>query len=149
MGILDQYKMQLAKDRENENNDFPEDSNLNESQRSEYEEKLKELRNSECDMEAIYRKAISEMKKMSEAQMEESSMIRVEDDIKVSVKHAYCEECGEELISNVPLMFNPYTLEKMCKHTCSKCGKTYNLEYAYPRLVFTDNKGNEIPAFTR
>ena len=50
---------------------------------------------------------------------------------------------------SIPGMFNPFTFEKVCKHTCKKCGKNYNLEFAYPRLVFLDNNGEEIPAFTR
>ena len=149
MGILDEYREQLTKDKEKENNDFPEDCNLNESHRSEYEKCLKELRNNENDMENIHRKLMSEMQEMTEEQMEESNMLKNENDIKLLVKRAYCDECGEELISNAPPMFNPFTFEKVCKHTCSKCGKVYNLEYAYPRLVITDNNGNEIPAFVR
>lgn len=149
MGILDQYKVQLAKDKENENNDFPEDSNLDESQRSEYEKRLNELRNDENYMENVHRRIMSEMKHMTEEQMEQSNMFKVESDIKLFVKHAYCEDCGEELISNTPPMFNPFTFEKFCKHTCSKCGKIYNFEYAYPRLVVTDNNGTEIPVFVR
>jgi RNase P subunit RPR2 len=149
MGILDQYKVQLAKDKENENNDFPEDSNLNESQRSEYIKRLQELRNNENDMENVHRKVMSEMKQMTEEEMEQSNMFKIENDIKFFVKRVYCEDCGEELISNAPPMFNPFTFEKICKHTCSKCGKIYNFEYAYPRLVVTDNNGTEIPVFVR
>ena len=59
------------------------------------------------------------------------------------------EECDEELISNAPPMFNPFTFERICKHTCTKCGKIYNLEFAYPRLAFINNNGEELPAFTR
>ena len=59
---------------------------------------------------------------------------------KVIVKHAYCEECGEELVSQAPPMFNPFTFERICKHTCTKCGKVYNLDFAYPRLAFINNK---------
>ena len=76
MGILDQYKVQLAKDKENENNDFPEDSNLDESQRSEYEKRLNELRNDENDMENVHRRIMSEMKHMTEEQMEQSNMFK-------------------------------------------------------------------------
>jgi len=149
MGILDKYKEQLEKDRKNENVSFPEGSQLKEEQREEYVKALKELRNNSNDMENIYHAKMAEMKKMSENDMESNKLISDETVEKVIVKHAYCEECGEELISNAPPMFNPFTFERVCKHTCTKCGKIYNLEFAYPRLAFIDNKGEEIPAFTR
>lgn len=149
MGILDEYRTQVAKDKEKVNNDFPENSTLTEKDRSEYEKCLNELRNNSNDIENAYKQRMAEMKKMNEKEMEESNMIKVEEDVKFFVKHVYCEDCGEELISKTPQLFNPYTLESICKHTCSKCGKVYNLEHAYPRIVFLNNKGEEIPAFTR
>lgn len=149
MGILDQYKAQLAEDREKEDTLFPEDSKLTESQRPEYVKRLQELRNNENDMENVHRKIMSEMKQMTETEMDEQNLIKDEEVDKVIVKHAYCSECGEELISNAPPMFNPFTFERICKHTCTKCGAIYNLEFAYPRLAFINNKGEEIPAFTR
>lgn len=149
MGILDKYKEQLEKDRKNENVSFPEGSQLKEEQREEYVKALKELRNNSNDMENIYLTKMAKMKKMTENDMESNKLISDETVEKVIVKHAYCEDCGEELISNAPPMFNPFTFERVCKHTCAKCGKIYNLEFAYPRLAFIDNKGEEIPAFTR
>lgn len=149
MGILDEYRTQVAKDKEKVNNDFPENSTLSEKDRSEYEKCLNELRNNSNDIENAYKQRMAQMKKMNEKEMEESNMIKVEEDVKFFVKHVYCEDCGEELISKTPQLFNPYTLESICKHTCSKCGKVYNLEHAYPRIVFLNNKGEEIPAFTR
>ena len=149
MGILDKYKAQLEEDKKNENVSFPEGSQLKEEQREEYVKVLKELRNNSNDMENTYRAKIAEMKQMSENDMENNKLISNETVEKVIVKHAYCEECGEELISNVPPMFNPFTFERVCKHTCKKCGKIYNLEFAYPRLAFMNNKGEELPAFTR
>ena len=98
------------------------------------------------DKELLYK---SKMIEMNESSMEEKGLIKNSDVNKIIIKHAYCEECGEELISDAPPMFNPFTFEKVCKHTCKKCGKVYNLEFAYPRLVFLDNNGEEIPAFTR
>ena len=149
MGILDKYKAQLEEDKKNENVSFPEGSQLKEEQREEYVKALKELRNNSNDMENTYRAKIAEMKQMSENDMENNNLINNETVEQVIVKHAYCEECGEELISNVPPMFNPFTFERVCKHTCKKCGKIYNLEFAYPRLAFINNKGEELPAFTR
>ena len=149
MGILDKYKAQLEEDKKNENVSFPEGSQLKEEQREEYDKALKELRNNSNDMENTYRAKIDEMKQMSENDMENNNLINNETVEQVIVKHAYCEECGEELISNAPPLFNPFTFERVCKHTCAKCGKIYNLEFAYPRLAFIDNKGEELPAFTR
>ena len=149
MGILDKYKAQLEEDKKNENISFPEGSQLKEEQREEYVKALKELRNNSNDMENTYRAKIDEMKQMSENDMENNNLINNETVEQVIVKHAYCEECGEELISNAPPMFNPFTFERVCKHTCTKCGKIYNLEFAYPRLAFFNNKGEELPAFTR
>ena len=149
MGILDKYKAQLEEDKKNEDVSFPEGSHLKEGQREEYVKTLKELRNNSNDMENTYRTKMAEMKQMSESDMESNKLINNEMVEKVIVKHAYCEECGEELISNAPPLFNPFTFERVCKHTCAKCGKIYNLEFAYPRLAFIDNKGEELPAFTR
>ncbi len=149
MGILDEYRTQVAKDKEKVNNDFPENSTLSEKDRSEYEKCLNELRNNSNDIENAYIQRMAQMKKMNEKEMEESNMIKNEENIKIFIKRAYCEDCGEEIISNAPPMFNPFTFEKVCKHTCSKCGKVYNFEYAYPRIVIIDNNNNEIPAFTR
>ena len=149
MGILDDYKAQLEEDRKNENNDFPEDSTLNESQRKEYEKCLKELRNSSDDIERVYQKKKAEMRQLKEDEMHKNGLIKGEEVKRVIVIHSFCEDCGEELISNAPPMFNPFTFEKVCKHVCSKCGKIYNLEFAYPRLAFLNDKGEEITAFTR
>ena len=149
MGILDKYKAQIEEDKKNENVSFPEGSQLKEEQREEYVKVLKELRNNSNDMENTYRAKIDEMKQMSENDMENNNLINNETVEQVIVKHAYCEECGEELISDTPPMFNPFTFERICRHTCKKCGKLYNLEFAYPRLAFMNNKGKELPAFTR
>ena len=147
--ILDKYKEQVKIDKENENNDFPKNCQLKENQRAKYEKVLNELRNNSKSIEKQYQKKMSEMKTMTEEQMQEANMFKKVDDIHFFVKQAYCEDCGEELISNAPPLFNPFTFEKVCKHTCTKCGKIYNFEYAYPRLVVTDNNGNELPVFLR
>ena len=149
MGILDEYKAQLAEDREKEDTLFPEGSNLKESQREEYEKRLSELRNDPKDIENVYHRKMAEMKHMSEEEMEENNIIKEEEIDKIIVKHAYCSECGEELISEAPPLFNPFTFERVCKHTCKKCGKMFNLDFAYPRLAFINKEGKEIPAFTR
>ena len=149
MGILDQYKKQLEIDKENENMNFPEGSQLKEEQREEYEKCLNELRNNKVDMENVYQQKKMEMIHFKEDEMIENNLIKDEEVKKVIVKHAYCDQCGEELISNAPPMFNPFTFEKVCKHVCTKCGRIFDLEYAYPRLAFINEYNEEIPAFTR
>lgn len=141
MGILNKYKAQLEENKKTENISFTEGSQLKEEQREEH--------NNSIDMEKIYREKMAEMKQMSENDMENNKLISDETVEQVIVKHAYCEECGEELISDAPPMFNPFTFERICRHKCKKCGKLYNLEFAYPRLAFMNNKGEELPAFTR
>ena len=72
----------------------------------------------------------------------------IQDEIvdKVIVKHFFCPECGKELVSKAPPMFNPFTMERICLHEC-QCGKRYNLDYAYPRFVLLNKEGNEIKAY--
>ena len=116
MGILDKYRAELSKDKENENNNFPEGSHLDETQRKEYEKRLSELRNDQNDIENAYHKKMLEMKQMSENDMSDKNLIKDQEVKKIIVKHAYCSECGEELISKTPPMFNPFTFECFCKH---------------------------------
>lgn len=144
--ILEQYMNQLKIDRENENDEFPEDSMLSENEREEYKNLLKELRDKTSEVEEQYLEKKREMQTVTEKQMCDNGSI-TDEEVSVRVRHAYCDACGEELISNCPPMFNPYTMEKICKHTCSKCGKVFNLEYAYPRTVFINVDGKEINAF--
>lgn len=101
------------------------------------------------DMDEAVSAKMNSLKKMDENEMENSFLIKDEEVKKIVVKHAFCEDCGEELISKAPPMFNPFTLERICKHECSKCGKIYNLEFAYPRLAFYGISDEEIPAYTR
>lgn len=82
--------------------------------------------------------------RVTEKEMVEKKLIVLNDVSKIQVKHAFCPECGEELISDLPPMYNPFTRERQCIHKCGKCNKTYNLDYSYPRFVFLDENSNEI-----
>lgn len=86
---------------------------------------------------------IQQPEKLNEAEMEVAQNIVVQPINNISVKRAYCPQCGNELVSQFPAMFNPFTQEKQCIHKCS-CGKMYNLEYSYPRIVFSDENNKEI-----
>lgn len=145
--ILERYKQQVAEDKANENYDLPEDFNINvdENYKEEYKKELDKQRgdifSNEQQYEAQLKKSLIRL-----AEEEGSSSVKEEEIDRVTVKHFYCPECGEELISKAPPMFNPFTMERICLHEC-KCGKRYNLDYAYPRFVLYNKKGEEIKAY--
>lgn len=64
------------------------------------------------------------------------------------VKRAYCPQCGKEIISRGPVMYNPFTFEKTCPHVCD-CGWRGDLEYSYPRVVFVTENGTQIEAYAK
>lgn len=155
MGILDNYMRQVEEDKNKENDDFDmtfldEDtdnvgkkpSQYNQSEKEEFVKQLQKLRSDPND---IMNKFYNEFEQINENTLQISDHIS---DVSVSVyvRRAYCHNCGKELISKAPVMFNPYTGEKIAKYECS-CGAKYNLEYAYPRVIFKDDNGNEINAF--
>lgn len=62
---------------------------------------------------------------------------------------AYCPKCGKEIINKAPVMFNPFNYQRVNIYKCD-CGFEANLEYAYPRVVFVDEKNNiEYTAYTK
>lgn len=144
--ILDRYRQQVAEDKANENYEFPEDFNINvdENYKEEYK---KELERQRGDIFSNQQQYEDQMRKSLVRITEEGTDTIKEEEIdKITVKHFYCPECGEELISKAPPMFNPFTMERICLHEC-KCGKRYNLDYAYPRFVLYNKEGDEIKAY--
>ena len=145
--ILDRYKQQVAEDKENENYDIPEDFDfyVDESYKEEYK---KELERQRGDIFSNQQQYEDQMRKSLVRITEEegTDTIKEEEIDKITVKHFYCPECGEELISKAPPMFNPFTMERICLHEC-KCGKRYKLDYAYPRFVLYNKEGDEIKAY--
>lgn len=153
--ILDNYKRQLEEDRANKkwDNTPPSlDDELGDSfsmhvDMEQVQQRVKELRDDPNDMENVYNKFNAEYPKITENELDETGKTKIQEDIKVCVKRVYCPNCGKELISKSPVMFNPFTLEKVAKHECS-CGFKCNLDYAYPRLMYVDSENNEINAFS-
>lgn len=147
--ILENYKKQCEIDKKNINNDLPLDNDemIDNSKidMKEYEKTLNKLRHSEDDMEQKYNKFHEKYIKISESQLKNDGNI-IDEDIKIIVRRAYCPVCGKELVSQFPIIYNPFTKEKIAKYDC-ECGFTANLEYAYPRMVFIDKEGNEIKVF--
>ena len=105
------------------------------------------MRNDENDIETKARRFEQEYPKISEEQLSEHGLINDDTNVQLVVKRAYCPKCGKEIVSKTPVMFNPFTFEKICKYDC-ECGFKANLAYAYPRLVVVDENGEEVNVFT-
>lgn len=143
--ILEQYRKQLEEDRKNENYDTPTDIDIDPSYVDDYKRELDKQRGNILSNERQYEERLR--KTLTVIHESEANEI-IQDEIvdKVIVKHFFCPECGKELVSKAPPMFNPFTMERICLHEC-QCGKRYNLDYAYPRFVLLDKEGNEIKAY--
>lgn len=72
-----------------------------------------------------------------------NDLVTSDEDVKVVIEHVFCPKCGEELISNAPVMHNPFTLEKICKIEC-KCGFKANLNKSVPHIKYVNNNNIEI-----
>lgn len=146
MDFLDAYKREI----ENEKKIRNEQNNISESEYDRMVRKrVEELENDPSSIENQYASRMSAMVKLSEEEMTIQGLIKNKEIRKIYTKHAYCNECGEELISKSQPLLNPFTFEKICKHVCNKCGKVFNLDYAYPRLVIENNNGEEVTVFLR
>jgi hypothetical protein len=152
--ILDNYKKQLEEDRLNENNDF-EISSFNDDIADNFSKnidkeavakKVKELREDPNDMENKFKKFMLEYPRITENELDTKGETTIDEDIKIVIKHAYCPVCHKEIISKVPLLFNPFTFEKIAKYECS-CGAKFNFEHSYPRIMYINSKGEEIKTF--
>lgn len=73
---------------------------------------------------------------LKENELSNSDNIKEIEITKITVKHAYCTDCGTELVSAGPTMFNPFTMEKQNIHTCEKCGKNIILNMLIHDLFF-------------
>lgn len=163
MGILDDYKKQFELDAETQNNNAPVDGiNMTENEYDEYQKRLNEMRNEIKEADEKYNPSTSESNnnvfssdvmgqfnekynKYTEAELKVTS-----EEVKPIIKRAFCPKCGKEIINTAPVMFNPFTMDKICKYDC-ECGWKANLDYAYPRVVFVDkyNYNNEFEAYTK
>jgi hypothetical protein len=153
--ILDNYRKQLEEDRLNESNEFDipsfdddiADRLSKNVDKKAVAEKVKELREDPNDMENQFKKFMVEYPRVTEDELDSKGSTFIDDDVKITIKRAYCPNCHKEIISKVPLLFNPYTMQKIAKYECS-CGAKFNFEHSYPRIVYTNSKGEEIKAFT-
>lgn len=150
MGIIDDYMAQVAKEKEEKlsNLNIEEttgelDDILNDID-EDIEAEIERLRRDPNDMmNAFY----NEYPKVTEEELVKGNYIK-DEEVKPMVRRVYCPKCGKELVSNSPLLLNPYTGERIAKHEC-ECGYKANLDYAYPRICFVDNNNNEVIAYSR
>mgnify|MGYP002624297620 CR=1 FL=1 len=153
MGILDNYKRQLEEDRLKEDADFDMpsfDDDIADKLSANVDKeavakRVKELRNDPNDMEVQYKKFQEQYPKIHEETFTDNDKLKTEK-VTVSVIRAYCPNCGKEIVSKFPIMFNPYTGEKIGRYDC-ECGFKANLDYAYPRVAYFNENGEEIKAF--
>lgn len=152
MGILENWKKQYDEDKVQQNYDIPKNLNgeevfVNESFANDheveqyYKEELDRQRNDPNDMENVFNNKINSMENVSDIELAEKAFF---EDVKISVMHAYCPKCGKEIISKTPVMYNPFTNQKICAYKCPDCGTEYNFEYAYPRIVLLNGEGDEV-----
>lgn len=158
VGILERFaKAKLEDDMKSdaERNVYAQSSLLSKDEQKQhkaaFEQKLAEMRSDPNDTKLrAYSEMVSkqqQMNKLSEYELMQGGCIKTTNNVSMVVLHAYCPECGEELVATSPKMFNPFTKESIAEHTCKKCGKVYNLENAYPRFAIIDTNGNEIKAY--
>ena len=137
MSILDDYQKQIEIDESTfDYGDCDED----------VKKRIQEIKDDPNDMANIFKKFNSEFPKYDEYRLGVEKCLTDDPNVKIIVRHAYCPSCGKEIISKVPVMFNPYTHEKIAKYEC-ECGFKANLDFSYPRLVFLNEKGDEIKVF--
>lgn len=145
--ILKEYKKMRELDKLSEDTELPTDmvkllpKDEQEQYKQEFKERLTELRNDPNDLENAYNLYHASHKTFTDADLKTEC-----EDVQIKVKRAYCPYCGKEIVNTLPVMINPYTLERMSKYDCP-CGAKLNLEYSYPRTVFFDKDGNEIKVF--
>lgn len=150
MGLLDDYKKMVEEYEKNLNNNAPVDGiEMTDEEMKMYEKKLNEMRekikNDDCMIDCE-KDCNTEIKALSKYKEEDLKIEYVK--VTPMVKRAYCPECGKEIINRGPVMYNPFTFEKTCPHTC-ECGWKGDLEYAYPRVVFVAENGTQIEAYAK
>lgn len=145
MSILDEYLK--AKQMDNERMDsFVNETSMSQEEIDYFQKEIDRQRNSDLDVENQYKKFHQTYVKKTEKELFDENLIE-NTDVRVVIRRIKCPNCGRELISNTPVIFNPFTMEKIAKHDCD-CGYKCNLEYAYPRVVFVDSENNEIKGFS-
>lgn len=135
--ILARFQKEKAKNDAEQNNELPMDSVPleNEEDKKNFEDELNRLRQGMQGRPKFIKKGEEECNPV---------------DVPVSgfkVRRAFCPNCGTELVSPGPVMFDNWTNEMICPHKCAKCRTEFQLPHRYPRLVIIGEDGQEIKAF--
>lgn len=144
--ILDEYIKQVKIDKASENYNLPEgvsETHFTEEMKDAYRKEVDKLRGVDDDMANVYNRFHETYRKLDDKEINTKC---VNENVHVIIKHAFCPECGAEIISKFPVMFNPYTGEKIARYDCP-CGAKFNMEHSYPRIVYINDEGKEITAF--
>lgn len=135
---------QVNLDKMNENFDEPThdidgfDVRLRSEDKDEYRKVLDRLRNDPNDMEIKFR---NEYPKVTDDELEGKNLLKTEK-IEAEIVHAYCPQCGRELVCEHNAYVMPSTGVVIAKHECA-CGYKANLDHAYPFIIFTDSNNNK------
>lgn len=143
MSILDDYLKEKEKSGD-VLSEYVNDTTLSQEEIDYY--KKEEERMNELDIEKQYQRFHQIYVKVTEEELIKNDLT-VDNNVRVVVRRVKCPNCGKELVSQTPVMYNAFTQEKIAKHDC-ECGYKCNLEYAYPRVVFVDDNNNEVKAFS-
>lgn len=144
--ILKEYIKQVKLDKTKENYDLPEGVNeqgFSDDMKDAYRKEIDRLRNNTDDLEQVYQKFHDTYRKLDEQEINAKCAT---ENVRVVIKHAYCPECGKEIISQFPILYNPYTKEKIARYDC-ECGAKFNMEHSYPRIIYVNDNNVEITAF--
>lgn len=155
MGILDDFKAAYEESQATQNNDLPEGAApMTEAEKESYIQELKKQRDAIAEFDdtpapqpMTAEDAVAEFRK-THPKVEEKDLAIGTMPVKPVLKRAFCPQCHKEIISAAPVMFNPFTFEKLAPYKC-ECGWHADLDYAYPRVVFVDNDNNEFEAYTK
>lgn len=146
MSILDEYMKQVELDKVTYENDERIDENDDVKNHisqaytdEEFIDMVNKLRNDPNDPANKFKR---EYPYISENELRNNDLV-AEEEVTAKIIRAYCPKCGKELKCLNKLFVNPYTNDRIAKHECS-CGFKANLEYAYPRLIFTDKMDNKV-----
>ncbi|MBP5456688.1 MAG: hypothetical protein J6Y37_09325 [Paludibacteraceae bacterium] len=154
-GILDKYRQQLEIEKQEEKDGFTMPSFDDELSKQfsngvdveEVRKKVEEMKNDLNNPDNMLKRFNEEYHSMTESDLLDVDCVEFDDSVSFGIIRAKCPSCGKEIVSKAPLMYNPFTLEKVSKYDC-ECGWKANLEHSYPRIVCVDSSGHEIKFFS-
>ena len=160
MGILDSFRRQKEIDKLSENYYTEGVENMTPEELEKYKKTVDEMREKmespvHTDGTKIVNKSYpnfdsnvshEEYEKILEKNLtiEDEFLFKTETGYSVFLRHAKCPECGTEVISKTPTLYNQFNFEHFSNFTCGCCQKNFCFEYSYPRIVMLDLDNNEV-----